>query len=124
MATYQRGVVISGLAKVYGLVQRISKDTALTIAEAKDEDGQTADASQFEPLRTVDFEFVYDTDEALPDVSNCNDADVLLAYDQDGSGSGASENYLVEQIQDVEDNEEYRKVTIKGRRYLANGVPA
>lgn len=120
MATYQQGCVIDGLVTVYGLVQRITKNTSATIVTAADENGAVAAAKQINPEAQVQFEFVYDTTQTLPDMAAARTTAVTMEY---GSTSAAAELYLVESIEDVENNAEYRRATISARRWLENGVP-
>ena len=125
MATYQQGVVIDGMTAIYGLAQRATKRNAVKIVTAPDENGEVADAVQFDPEANHQFEFIYDTETALPDLSAARTTPVTFEYDEDGSaGSGASVTYLVESVEDTEVNTEYRKVTLNCRRWTANGVPA
>ena len=123
MATYQQGVIIDGLTTVYGLAQRITKRTSVKIATAADENGEVAAAQQYDPESNPQFEFVYDVDTPLPDLSAARTTPVTFAYDANGSaGSGVSALYLIETIDDVEENAGYRRATITCRRWLANNI--
>ncbi len=125
MATYQQGVIVDGITSTLGLAQRITKRNAAQIVEAKDENGAVAAVTQINPTRDVSFEFVYDTAQTIPDLSAARTTPVVFAYDDDGvSGTGSTENYIVADTEDVEENEGYRKVNLNCRRYLENGVPA
>lgn len=123
MATYQQGVLVTGIGStVLGLAQRITKRTSVTLVQAKDENGATADAVQLDPTREVEFEFVFDTTQTIPDLSAARATPVTFTYDPEGV-SGAGETHLVTNIEDVEQNEDYRTVTLSCTRYLENGVP-
>jgi len=123
MATYQQGVLIDGMTTVYGLAQRVTKRTSVKIVTAADENVEVADATQFDPESNPTFEFVYDTDTALPDLTAARATPVVFSYDEDGSAGSGAAAYLVESIEDVESNNEYRKVTLSCRRWLKNGIP-
>jgi len=125
MATYQQGVIIDGMLTVYGLAQRSTKRTAVRIITARDENDQVAAAVQVDPEANPSFEFVMDLDETLPDLTNARTTPVVFEYDEDGSaGSGNAHDYLIESIEDVEENANYRRCTISCRRWLANAIPA
>jgi len=124
MATYQQGVLTTGIGStVLGLVQSITKTTNVTLVQAKDENGATADAVQLDPTREVKIDFVFDTGQTIPDLSATRETPVTFTYDPEGV-SGAGEVHLVTNIEDVEENEGYRKVTLTCTRYLENSIPA
>jgi hypothetical protein len=125
MATYQQGVIVDGITTTLGLVQRITKRNAVQIVEAKDENGAVAAYTQINPTRDVGFEFIYDTSVTLPSLAAARTTPVVFVYDPDGiSGSGSTEKYAVVDIEDVEENEGYRKANLNCRRYLENSIPA
>ncbi len=125
MATYQQGVLIDGLATVYGLAQRVQTSEGVEIVTAPDENGEVAAAVQFNPEKTVSFEFIRDADTALPSLSAARLTPVYFDYDSDGSdGSGTSERYLVDKVDDGQENKGFRTCTISGRRWTKNIIPA
>ena len=123
MATYQTGCVIDGIVTVYGLVQRVSRNQSVTLVTAPDENAAVAAAKQINPEETVAFEFIYDTDQTLPDLSAARATPVTLEYSP-GTASATAEKYLVESFEDAETNADYRRVTVNARRWLENNIPA
>lgn len=112
MATYSFGA--SGETNVvegtYGFLQNFQHSYSSDEATAQNAVGDVAAQTIFNEVDEVTCEYVYNTETSLPDVG---DAIVV----------GSTNKFTVMGVEAIESNTEYKRATIKMKRYTAVGIP-
>ena len=107
----QFGVV--NTATTYGYATSVERSRSVEEATYSDADGDVAGYSAYNETEEVTIEATYDAT-ALPTIGDV----MTLTMDL------ASTKYFVTGIKDTETNDDYRKVSITGKRWITNTIPA
>jgi len=115
MATYVFGAIgATNVAEgTYGLLQSFNTVKTSDEANAQDEDGNTALQNFYNGVTEKTAEYVYDSLTSLPSIG-------------DTIKIGATDNYAVTNVDETESNSDYKKATIKFKKYtgISGGLPA
>lgn len=95
---------------VYGLVQSVEREDQSDTAEAMDAGGDVNSIQTHNRTQTIKADFIYESTELLP----ATGTDITID----------SVKYRLESKSDSEDKSDFRKVSLNGKAWQANTVPA
>lgn len=94
----------------YGIVQSVETEDTIEVATYAGGDGNTEGYNTYDRSETIKMELIYDSTQTAP-----------------AAGETATINtkkYVITSVGDAEAIGEFRKVTIDGKRWVTNTIPA